>query len=158
MKATQLATTAEAAHALALELYRFTARWPECERDGLTLEVRRAGRDLASCLSEADARLRGRPLRRAVDRACSRHASLAYLIRLATDMGYRKLSSSGKVDRMMERLDLDLGVLALQTRSRADTVAAVDAASAAAFASASGFGASKLPDESRHTSWKRCYR
>jgi four helix bundle protein len=140
MKTTQLATTAEAAHALALELYRFTARWPESERDGLTLEVRRAGRDLASCLSEADARLRGRALRRAVDRARSRHASLAYLIRLTTDMGYRKLSSSGKVDGMMERLDLDLGALALQIRSRADTVATVGGVSAGASARASRFG------------------
>ena len=44
------------------------------------------------------------------------------------------------VDRMIKRLALDLGVLARQIRSRADTVAAVGGVSAGASARASRFG------------------
>lgn len=114
-----LASAANAAHSLALELYRFTSRWPECEREGLTLEVRRAGRDLSNFLREAYG-MRGRALRRAVEAARGKHARLSYLIRFATDMGYRRLSSSGKVDEMLTHLDIELDVLVSETREDSD--------------------------------------
>lgn len=47
----------------------------------------------------------------------AKHARLAYLIRLATDMGYRKLSVSSGVDDMMTHLDVDLEVLVWETHS-----------------------------------------
>ena len=112
LKLTHLTSVADAAHALALELYRFTARWPECEREGLTLEVRRTGHALSSCLACAGEGLRVRALRRAVDNARGKHARLQSLLRLASDLGYRKLSSSARVDEMMDHLYVDLDMLA----------------------------------------------
>jgi four helix bundle protein len=115
-----LASAASTAHALALEIYRFTARWPECEREGLTLDIRRAGRELSSCLNEASPGLTGRTRRRTIDQARGRHARLRYLVRVATDLGYRKLSSSSRVDDMIDQLDVDLDVLTWVAHSERD--------------------------------------
>lgn len=106
-----LSSAASAAHALALELYRFTARWPECDREGLTLDVRRAGHDLSSCLACADEGVRTRDLRRAVHTARRKHARLRYLLHFASDLGYRKLSTSARVEELMDQLYLDLDLL-----------------------------------------------
>ena len=117
-----LPSAADAAHELALEIYRFTARWPECEREGLTLDVRSVARELSSCLAEAGKGLHGRALRRAIANARGKHARLSYLIRFATDLGYRKLSSSSKVDDLMSHLDIDLGILAWEAYEDEDLV------------------------------------
>lgn len=119
---TQLASAATAAHSLALELYRFTAQWPECERDGLTLEVRRAGRALSGGLDAARAEVRNGALRRAVGHARRKHATLRYLLRLATDLGYRKLSSSSRADDLMDDLEMDLNALTWQARAAGDFI------------------------------------
>lgn len=111
LKPIHLTSAASAAHALVLELYRFTARWPECEREGLTLEVRRTGHALSSCLACADDSLRPRALRRAVDNARGKHARLESLLHLASDLGYRKLSPSAKVDELMDHLHRNLDQL-----------------------------------------------
>lgn len=117
-----LASVADAAHSLALELYRLTARWPECERDGLTLEVRRVGRELSGTLNEVNGGARSRSLRRVIGAARAKHARLAYLIRFATDMGYRKLSTSNKVDAMMTNLDVELDLLVWEAWSDRDSI------------------------------------
>lgn len=115
-KPRHLSSAADAAHALALEIHRFTARWPEDERKGLTLEIRRAARELSSRLTEANERLRGRALRRAVDDASGKHAKVGYLLRFATDLGFRKLSPSGKVDDLMAHLETDLDLVSWEAR------------------------------------------
>ena len=116
-----LASAADAAHSLALEIYRFTSRWPQVEREGLTLGVRRAGWELSSCLGGARGRT-GRALRRAIRNARGKHARLSYLIRLATDLGYRKLSPSGRIDEMLANLDIDLDVLMFEARDDAGSM------------------------------------
>ena len=115
-KPRHLSSAADAAHALALEIHRFSARWPEDEREGLTLEIRRAARELSSRLTEANERLRGRALRRAVDDASGKHAKVGYLLRFATDLGFRKLSPSGKVDDLMAHLETDLDLVSWEAR------------------------------------------
>jgi hypothetical protein len=112
LKPPHLEQAALTAHSLALELYRFTARWPESEREVLTLEVRRTGHALSTCLDDASRRLQGRALRRALDHARGKLGRLTCLIRFATDVGYRKLSSSRAVDEAMGRLAADLDIVA----------------------------------------------
>ena len=106
-----LVVAARTAHALALELYRFTATWPSSDREGLTLEVRRAGFALAACLAEASERLDGHPLDRALDHARSRLARVRYLLRFASDLGYRKLSTGGAMDDAAVRLEAALDLV-----------------------------------------------
>ena len=117
---TQLASAADAAHAFALEIYRFTSRWPECERDGLTFEVRRAARDLSICLTGACRRGRYGKRLRTAEVARGKLSKLAYLIRFGTDLGYRKLSSGTRVDEKMLQLEVDLDLLTWEARDDPD--------------------------------------
>ena len=85
--------------------------------------MRRAGRELSRCLNVANEGIQemqgllSRTLRRTVRQARAKHARLAYLIRFATDIGYRKLSASIKVDETLTELDVDLDVLGWEAHS-----------------------------------------
>jgi four helix bundle protein len=46
----------QAAHALALETYRFTARFPRAEQFGLTSQIRRASVSIAANIAESSGR------------------------------------------------------------------------------------------------------
>jgi len=119
-KPSHLASAAHNAHALALQIYRFTAQWPESEREGLTLEMRRKARELSRGLTCASERLSGRQLMRTVADARRRLATLAYLVKFATDLGYRKLAPSRNIDEAIEFVRIDLDILVWEISSESD--------------------------------------
>ena len=75
------------AHQLVLAVYRATREWPSEERYGLTSQLRRAAVSVAATLAEGAAK-RGRgDYRRFVDIALGSVNEVAYLLRLAHDLG-----------------------------------------------------------------------
>jgi four helix bundle protein len=78
----------QAAHGLAVAVYRTTRRWPTEERYGLTGQVRRAAFSIPANLAGGSARRGPAELRRFLDIALGSHAELAYALRLARDLEY----------------------------------------------------------------------
>jgi four helix bundle protein len=75
----------QAAHDLALELYRATDRWPRSERFGLTIQVRRAALSVPANIAEGAAKRGCREFRRFLDIPLGSLAELSYLLRFSRD-------------------------------------------------------------------------
>jgi len=77
------------AHALTLSIYRESAVWPRHEQYGLISQTRRAASSIPSNIAEGCGRDGDAELARYVSIAKGSAAELAYLLLLATDLGYR---------------------------------------------------------------------
>lgn len=77
-----------ACHLLALATYRVTAGFPDTERYGLIVQMRRAAVSAASNIAEGSAKRGPRELRRYLDIALGSLAELCYQIRLSKDLAY----------------------------------------------------------------------
>ena len=77
----------QAAHQLALMLYRATDSWPRAERFGITSQVRRAALSVPANIAEGAARRGAREFRRFLDIALGSLAELSYLLRFSRDYG-----------------------------------------------------------------------
>jgi four helix bundle protein len=77
----------ELCHELALAVYQSTEKWPKNELYGLTSQVRRAAVSAAANLAEGAARLGSREFRRYADISLGSLSEIAYLLRLAKDLG-----------------------------------------------------------------------
>ena len=75
-------------HALVLEVYRETARYPNEERFGLVAQMRRAGVSTPANLAEGSDRGTDAELARFCDIASGSAAELDYYCRLSSDLGY----------------------------------------------------------------------
>src|SRR5690606_20732541 len=75
---------------------------------------------LARTLAHAEKQIRGCQLLRTIEDARQQLASLEYLVKFATDLGYRKLAPSKQVDEGMEFLHIDLDLLAWEVSSDAE--------------------------------------
>ena len=75
-------------HALVLAIYKETEKWPSREMYGLVSQARRAAASAPLNLAEGSCRLGGRELRRFADIARGSLGELAYILRLALDLGY----------------------------------------------------------------------
>ncbi len=78
----------EKAHNLVLTIYRLTSSFPDGERFGLTIQLRRAAASVPSNLVEGRARASEAEFRRHVDIAHGSIAEVEYQLRLARDLGY----------------------------------------------------------------------
>ena len=76
-----------ACHALALEVYRVTEGFPDDEKYGLVSQGRRAAFSAAANIVEGSARRGSREFRRFLDISLGSLAEVAYVIRLASDLG-----------------------------------------------------------------------
>ena len=76
------------AHALALEVYRVTTRWPPQERYGLVTQARRAAYSIPSNIAEGSARRGRNEFGRFLDIALGSFSELRYHLLLARDLGY----------------------------------------------------------------------
>jgi four helix bundle protein len=78
----------QSADALALEMYRFTARLPDEERFALVMQIRRAAVSVPANLAEGSERSSQKEFLRYVDIAAGSAAEVRYLLSLARRLGY----------------------------------------------------------------------
>jgi four helix bundle protein len=77
----------QAAHELALHIYRMTDRWPREERFGLTTQLRRAALSTPTNIAEGAAKRGPREFRRFLDTALGSLSEVSYLLRFSRDYG-----------------------------------------------------------------------
>ncbi len=75
----------QAAHTLALEVFRETDGWPRREMFGLTSQVRRAALSVATNIAEDAAKRGGREFARYLDIAFGSLSEVSYLLRFSRD-------------------------------------------------------------------------
>ena len=78
----------ERGHALAIEVYRLSGRFPPDERFGLTSQVRRAATSVPSNIAEGSKRVSASDSARFLNIAEGSLAELEYLLILSRDLGY----------------------------------------------------------------------
>ena len=77
-----------AAHEVVLGVYRCTETWPDRERYGLISQARRAAFSIAANIAEGVAKRGPREFRRFLDVSLGSTSELAYILRVAHDLGY----------------------------------------------------------------------
>lgn len=77
----------QAAHELALRIYRMTDRWPSNERFGLTIQLRRAALSAPTNIAEGAAKRGAREFRRFLDTALGSLSEVSYLLKFSRDYG-----------------------------------------------------------------------
>jgi four helix bundle protein len=99
------------AYGLALELYKWTARFPEGERFGLTAQLRRSAVSVPSNIAEGYARAHTADYLRFLHIAYGSLAELETQLMLARDLGYGDpngcaglIDDCREVERMLSRL------------------------------------------------------
>ena len=75
-------------HKLTLAVYRATDSWPASERYGLISQIRRAASSAPANIAEGTAKRGKAELRRYLDISLGSLSEVAYLLRLARDLGY----------------------------------------------------------------------
>ncbi|HET9604386.1 MAG TPA: four helix bundle protein [Gemmatimonadales bacterium] len=90
------------AHRLVIRIYSLTKGWPSDERFGLTSQVRRAAVSIPTNVAEGAARRGKKEFRRFLDIAAGSHAEVAYLLRLAIDLGYL---NGGEIESLLTDCD-----------------------------------------------------
>ena len=94
----------QAAHSLALALYRATERFPRHELYGLTSQLRRAGFSVAANIAEGSAK-RGSTgeFRRFLDIAIGSLAEVSYTLRLARELDLLSAAEHQTIEVLRER-------------------------------------------------------
>ncbi|HMD87455.1 MAG TPA: four helix bundle protein [Terriglobia bacterium] len=75
-------------HALVLEIYQLTNRFPDCERFGITSQLRRAAVSVPTNIAEGTKRLGSQDYARFINISEGSLAETEYLIMLSRDLGY----------------------------------------------------------------------
>ena len=83
------------AHALTLQVYRATSRFPDHERYGLVSQLRRACSSIATNVAEGCGRGTNKDLARFVDIATGSASEVEYQLLLARDLGYLSTEQHG---------------------------------------------------------------
>ena len=98
-------------HALVLELYRLSARFPDHERFGLTSQLRRAAMSVPTNIAEGSKRQHPQDYARFLNIAEGSLAETQYLLLLSRDLGYLAadtatplLTESEEIARMLHAL------------------------------------------------------
>jgi four helix bundle protein len=78
----------QAAHRLALEIYRITEDWPRAERYELTSQARRAALSIPANIAEGVGRRGSREFRRYLNIALGSLLELSYYLLFARDRGF----------------------------------------------------------------------
>ena len=84
-------------HALTLEIYRFTTRFPKEEMFGLTSQMRRAAASIPANISEGCGRDGDAELKRFMGISLGSACELDYFIQLSGDLGYISRDEASKL-------------------------------------------------------------
>ena len=90
-------------HALFLEIYRVSARFPKSELYGLTAQMRRAAFSAAANLAEGSAKRGAREFRRFIDITLGSLAELSYAIRAVRDLGLGTADDVQRLDQLRQQ-------------------------------------------------------
>jgi four helix bundle protein len=101
----------EKAHNLVLTIYRLTSSFPDDERFGLSIQLRRAAVSVPSNLVEGRARASEAEFRRHVDIAHGSIAEVEYQLRLARDLGYMLMEEWRRADDAAQEVSRMLAAL-----------------------------------------------
>jgi four helix bundle protein len=93
----------QAAHRLALEIYRVTDDWPKEERFGLTIQLRRAALSVPTNIAEGAAKRGNREFRRFLDIALGSLSEVSYLLRFSRDRELLTSESWLKLETLRNR-------------------------------------------------------
>jgi four helix bundle protein len=102
------------AHALTLEIYRQTTRFPRHEQYGLTDQLRRAAVSVGANLAEGCGRGGNRELARFITIAIGSANEMEYLLLLAHDLGYLETNDLGRSANMIARMANNLRKIVLK--------------------------------------------
>ena len=104
----------KSAHRLVLAVYEATEAFPQRERYGLALQLRRASVSVASNIAEGASRATDRDFARFLDIARGSLGEVEYQVLLAGDLGYINGTAAG---RLMGTISATGGMLTNLTRS-----------------------------------------
>jgi four helix bundle protein len=90
-------------HELVLVVYSATSRFPKHELYGLTSQARRAAFSAAVNIAEGAAKRGSAEFRRFIDISIGSLAELAYILRLAKDLGLLDAETWSRVDALRRR-------------------------------------------------------
>jgi four helix bundle protein len=91
-------------HALVLELYPITARFPQDERFGLVSQIRRASVSVPANIAEGSKRTHNRDYARFLNIAEGSLAELEYLVLLARDLTFIQVDRSQTILREVDEI------------------------------------------------------
>jgi four helix bundle protein len=89
-----------ACHVLAIATYRVTSSFPDTERYGLVVQMRRAAVSTASNIAEGSAKRGARALRRYLDIALGSLAELCYQILLSKELSYLSAKQFAELEEL----------------------------------------------------------
>jgi four helix bundle protein len=92
----------QAAHALALAIYRSTEEWPVRERHGMVSQARRAAVSVSANIAEGSAKGGPREFRRFLDTANGSLAELQVYLLMAKELGYLSTASWGELEALRD--------------------------------------------------------
>jgi four helix bundle protein len=99
------------AHELALAVYRITERFPDCERYGLTAQLRRAAVSVVSNIAEGSGRLGDREQVRFLRIARGSVCEVECQLLLSKDLGYVQADAWNGIDKACQDLSSMLSAL-----------------------------------------------
>jgi four helix bundle protein len=94
----------QAAHRLALEIYRITEEWPRTERYELTSQVRRAALSIPANIAEGSGRWGSREFRRYLNIALGSLLELSYYLLFAHDRGLLGTTAWTEIEELRNRV------------------------------------------------------
>jgi four helix bundle protein len=92
----------QAAHALALAIYRATSHWPPEERFGLSSQARRAAVSVSANIAEGSAKRGNREFRRFLDMALGSLAEVQVYLLMAKELGYTTPAGWGELEALRD--------------------------------------------------------
>jgi four helix bundle protein len=106
-------------HAMVLEVYRLTARFPETERFGLVSQVRRAAASVPTNIAEGAKRTGAQDYARFLNIAEGSLSETEYLVMLSRDLGYLSLDEATRLLVEIEEIARMLFALRTKVEQRA---------------------------------------
>jgi len=107
------------AHTLALEAYRFTARFPRAEQFGLTSQIRRASVSIAANIAEGSGRSSGLDQARFLQMAKGSAKEVRSHLLIARDLGFLSSSEQQAADAKINSIERMLSSLLRYHKGRA---------------------------------------
>lgn len=108
------------AHALVLDAYRVTARFPSEEKYGITSQVRRAGASVAANIAEGFGRRSTKEFLQCSAIANGSLEEVRYFLLLSNDLGYLAEEESERFDTRCDSVGQMIGALTRSLRERSE--------------------------------------